>query len=1498
MTCRSRSPSTKGDASFPLAVVIKDGNNVIDTFVSAAGGVTTRTLTLAEGTHLLSVETTDDAGNRSVQSEELVVEIDRTAPADPAAADLLSVADSGTSNTDNLTNKMQPAFTGTVEPNAKVRLLADGEIVGQTVANSDGSWEITSEPLVDGPHSMTLVVEDLAGNINNQQANSLVINVDTVAPQRPTLDLPSVNDSGMMNDDNVTNNPNDVPFTVTVDEGDASFPLAVVIKDGNNVIDTFVSAAGGVTTRTLTLAEGTHLLSVETTDDAGNRSVQSEELVVEIDRTAPPVAATPDLLSVSDSGMFDDDNVTSIQAVALAGEVEPNAKVRVFSGTELVGQGIATSTGSWEITTEPLDDGIHNLSVVLEDVAGNINIASEPLQIEVDSIEPNLPYLDLLTDLGHSDTDNITSDNTPDVSMTSHDENIADHLVLFQDNFKFRIFDRFEGSDEFLIYDSAQDAAEDAVNFAGDMFTANTLILETLAAQFVALNPGGNFAVTAAGELVDGIHNLKLEVEDRAGNISHDFLLDIEIDTVVPTTTIDILASSDSGMFDDDNVTNIQQIAFTGRGEIMNEITLYAQKVNAAGVVFGDLLIIGTGTVGSDLTDVEAGIPGATDNDGLGMWEITAEPLSDGVYDVHALIEDWGGNFSRSETIRLEVDTIEPNTPFLDLNEASDSGRHDDDNITNDNTPTVTLTTHDTNVALHQVLFTDYLKFRVYDRFEESNEILLYDSATDAAVNAVTTAGDMFTSLTMITETLPLLSDGYHNLKLEVEDRAGNISHDFLFDLVIDTQAFQGDVNLHPESDSGVAGFPATMSDRITSNKSPDFFGVAEANNLVTLAIDGTAAATTVAVPLDGDDAFQPPNAPYQGVEGNYGVGTNLNLADGQHSAVATFEDLAGNRISTAPYLFMVDTQGPRVTAVEVNAAGNAYDLFDPKPSDGPTPPVNALVISVFDLPARTANFLYDAVFSATATADGHFQVRGDHNGIIPIQSITYTPQVVAVGQPATGLITLTFADPLPDDRFTLQVSDSLSDVAGNSLDGESNAAEPQGGPSFPSGDGVPGGDFIARFTVDSRPEVATWAQGVVYVDINGNFVWDPEGQDNDFTNRDFVYNIGEVTDAYFAGNFAPALAGSASGFDKIGVYGAFLGTYQFFLDTNDDGVGDHVGTMAYQVNAIPVAGNFNAAHPGDEIGAFDGTYWYLDIDGNNQIDLGERFATNMRGLPIVGDFNGDGNDDLATFNNDTGDIQFNLDVTDGNVSTVNVTATDFFGNFGFSGFGEKPVAGDFNLDGTDDIGLYVPHQEGQLPKQAGEFHFLISDDPTPFPANPRNPAETTPNALFDPFSPTPLGNDFIIQFGDDIALPLFGNFDPPIDNGSGSAGTLTNQANPLDTNVDGKVSALDALVVINALARGDLNASSSPNRVVASLNGYRLDASGDGLITALDALRVINGLADSDSEGQSVRSDGHQPPLAWATAADTFAGTVDDDDDDLLSLLAQDQALLLGNGR
>ena len=52
------------------------------------------------------------------------------------------------------------------------------------------------------------------------------------------------------------------------------------------------------------------------------------------------------------------------------------------------------------------------------------------------------------------------------------------------------------------------------------------------------------------------------------------------------------------------------------------------------------------------------------------------------------------------------------------------------------------------------------------------------------------------------------------------------------------------------------------------------------------------------------------------------------------------------------------------------------------------------------------------------------------------------------------SVATLHFASPLPDDRYTLTVSDRITDNAGNPLDGEFNGL-------FPSGNGVPTGTFV-----------------------------------------------------------------------------------------------------------------------------------------------------------------------------------------------------------------------------------------------------------------------------------------------------------------------------------------------------------------------------------------------------------------------------------------------------
>ncbi len=101
-----------------------------------------------------------------------------------------------------------------------------------------------------------------------------------------------------------------------------------------------------------------------------------------------------------------------------------------------------------------------------------------------------------------------------------------------------------------------------------------------------------------------------------------------------------------------------------------------------------------------------------------------------------------------------------------------------------------------------------------------------------------------------------------------------------------------------------------------------------------------------------------------------------------------------------------------------------------------------------------------------------------------------------------------------------LTVSDALIDPACNHLGWRVECRRAAGETHlFPTGDGVPGGDFVARFTIDSRPELGVWAAGNIWVDTNGNFVFDP--QNFDYTNRDIVYMMGYTSDDVFAGNFA-----------------------------------------------------------------------------------------------------------------------------------------------------------------------------------------------------------------------------------------------------------------------------------------------------------------------------------------------------------------------------------------
>ena len=515
-------------------------------------------------------------------------------------------------------------------------------LVGQGVVNSDssdgvptnglGTWEVTVEPLVDGGYNITTEVEDLAGNITASALPPLMITVDGTPPQRPGLDLPTANDHGMMNNDNVTNSPlpgagTMVPFRISSED---AMGTTVVVKDGNTVIfgpvefASIPGQANNQATIMLNLAEGTHLLSVESIDMAGNISHQSEELVVEIDRTAPADDVTIAMAATSQTGVLNGSVVTNKMQPAFVGTTEANAKVRVYAVNKgmlgsmpnrvLIGQGVATSQGNWEITVEPLVNGHYTITVDVEDLAGNVTMASDMEMVVVDPYEPNNSVADA-TDLG-SETETILND------VLLHDQTDTDLYKITAHNTGKMVIDVGQaaaGSFVLTFHDSAGGLlVTDGGASDTDGLENGKLVVPVVRGQTYIVQVANDLPATDAG-------NNPLDTKN---------FYDLEIENFmapVPTSLV-LNPADDSGMSNMDDTTS------------QNSPTMFVQvDLND----FEDMGIAIDGAPGADVQVTYAGISTGTtmtvDATRLAagnLWTAVLPNLSDDLYFVNATGHD------------------------------------------------------------------------------------------------------------------------------------------------------------------------------------------------------------------------------------------------------------------------------------------------------------------------------------------------------------------------------------------------------------------------------------------------------------------------------------------------------------------------------------------------------------------------------------------------------------------------------------------------------------------------------------------------------------------------------------------------------------------------------------------------------------------------------------------------------------------------------------------
>jgi hypothetical protein len=163
--------------------------------------------------------------------------------------------------------------------------------------------------------------------------------------------------------------------------------------------------------------------------------------------------------------------------------------------------------------------------------------------------------------------------------------------------------------------------------------------------------------------------------------------------------------------------------------------------------------------------------------------------------------------------------------------------------------------------------------------------------------------------------------------------------------------------------------------------------------------------------------------------------------------------------------------------------------------------------------------------------------------------------------------------------------------------------------------------------------EVGVFRNGEWTIDLNGDRVFGP--------GETFAY--GSVTDLPVVGNWN----GDALGKDEIGVFTAATGNREprWQLDSDGDFVPDDIviefGEPGNTVQR-PVVGRWTTSTRQTKLGTYNPltSEWRLDLNGNAKLEAteGPFVFGDARSRPVIGDWDGDSDDDIGTFNvNPTG---------------------------------------------------------------------------------------------------------------------------------------------------------------------------------------------------------------------------------------------------------------------
>ncbi len=252
--------------------------------------------------------------------------------------------------------------------------------------------------------------------------------------------------------------------------------------------------------------------------------------------------------------------------------------------------------------------------------------------------------------------------------------------------------------------------------------------------------------------------------------------------------------------------------------------------------------------------------------------------------------------------------------------------------------------------------------------------------------------------------------------------------------------------------------------------------------------------------------------------------------------------------------------------------------------------------------------------------------------------------------------------------------------------------------------------------------------------------------------------------------------------------------------------------------------------------------------EGITILDTGEPIRFGMlKGIPVVGDFNGDGSDDLGVFKDGYWMIDLNRNGQWDNA--------DLMIRLGEAG--DRPIVGDWDGDGKDDVGIYGPIWEMDREAIAKEWGLPNPDngaspDPKNIPPSYED-ANAGSRVMMKTSSGAPRADvvDHVFGMGDGEEIPLAGDWNG---NGIRSIGTFQAGVWQLDINGDGRFDGQDPVVTYGRSGDlpvvGDFDGNGVEEIAIYRSGLWMIDSNGNHEVDAADQTFRMGGSQDQPIVG------------------------------------------------